>query len=87
MRLSTPKRDFYIFSKQPRIDEGLPETEKRKRLEEHYKLLEDIFVFVVKRFISGGEQEFIEIFQDEDGTNREKESKVQMYEAFIKHRK
>lgn len=81
------KEGFYIFSKQPRIDEGLPETEKRKRLEEHYKLLEDIFVFVVKRFISGGEQEFIEIFQDEDGTNREKESKVQMYEAFIKHRK
>lgn len=81
------KEGFYIFSKQPRVDEGLSETEKRKRLEEHYKLLEDIFVFVVKRFVSGGEQEFIETFQGEDSADREKDSKVQMYKAFKKHRK
>lgn len=84
------KEGFYIFSKQPHVEWGDNEKSKlraRRKLKRHYELLEDIFVFVVKRFISGGEQEFIETFQGEDSAAREKDSKVQMYKAFKKHRK
>lgn len=83
------KEGFYIFSKQPHIDEELSEADKRKRLEKHYRLLEDIFVFVVKRFINDGEQKFVESFQNKDGAANAAEeeiSKAEKYEAFIKAR-
>lgn len=83
------KEGFYVFSRQPHDDEEGSEQEKRKRLEKHYKLLEDIFVFVVKHFINDGEQKFVENFQNEDGAVNavgEKRSKDEKYKAFLESR-
>lgn len=63
--------------------------QEQKKLEKHYKLLEDIFVFVVKYLVDQGEQRFIERFQCEDKTaakTAEEDSKEAVYDAFLASR-
>lgn len=73
------KESFYIYSKP--ISEGIGNKAAR---EQHYKMIERIFVFVATEFISRGEQDFVSRFETQETNNTiKKQSKQEMLRRFM----
>lgn len=75
------KEGFYVFSR-PLYPNG---DYDKKRIRNHYKQIENIFVFVVTTFVKNGEQEFNRVFMQagSDSVTLQDESLKNMYEKYI----
>ncbi len=78
------REGFYVFSKQLR--ENLAGNKKQK----HYKMIEEIFVFVATEFVNRGEQEFMKRFYCVDDLvlqeKLQQESMKDMLDIFLKQK-
>lgn len=73
------KESFYIYSK-PISDE----IGGKAAREQHYKLIEKIFVFVATEFINRGEQDFVSRFESQETNSTiKKDSKQKMLKRFM----
>ena len=78
------KEGFYVFSK------PVPKKPEESIDQKHYKIIEDIFVFVATEFIRRGEYEFIRLFNERNNTDQKEklqmESMVNMLENYNKQK-
>lgn len=76
------REGFYVFSKP--VQGSISNYKKQK----HYKMIEQIFVFVATEFVNRGEQEFLRLFSSDvisdEQSKLQQESMEDMLTAFVK---